>query len=139
MRKLHGGPSGRLRWAVIILCALAVLTAVNFFREYARSRQIDREIAALRDEADRLRAKNFEIRSLQVALEKQEFFEREARTKLNFQKEGERVVILHKPSPADLSAEALANAEGERWSNPKLWWTYFADRKSYDDYARGRN
>jgi cell division protein FtsB len=137
MKHGQAGTPARLKWIVIGFAALAALIAVDFFRELARSRQIDREIASLKEEAERLRARNFEIRSLQAAAQKDEYFEREARLKLNLRKEGERVIILQRRD-ADLSSEALAKGEagGEGgWSNPRRWWTYFADRKSYDQYA----
>jgi cell division protein FtsB len=118
---------------VVGAAALAVFVGIGFARETIRARQIDGEISALREESERLRARTLEIRSLKTALGKEEFLEREARTKLNLQKEGERVVIVRRDGAApEADARPL---EQEAWTNPKKWWTYFTDRPTYDAYV----
>ena len=136
MRK-HDRPEGRgLRWLVAGLAVLAVMVGVGFLREHARSRQIDREIRALKDEAERLRVRNFEITALESSLSSGEFLEREARMKLGLQKEGEQAVVVRAPEPRLAEAEAPRSPQGEAgWSNPKKWWTYFTDPEAYRDYA----
>ena len=143
MRK-HDRPEGRgLRWLVAGLAVLAVVVGAGFLREHARSRQIDREIRALKDEAERLRVRNFEITALESSLSSGEFLEREARMKLGLQKEGEQAVVVRTaPTAPDAGDGALAQAEvpGEAWSNPRKWWTYFTDPQAYRAYvelARG--
>ena len=133
MRK-HDRPEGRLRWLVAGLAVFAVLAGGAFVRETVRARQIDREIDALRDEAERLRVRNFEISALESSLSSGEFLEREARMKLGLQKEGEQAVVVRKeetrPDPAARAAETQAV-----WSNAKKWWTYFTDPEAFRTYV----
>ena len=127
----------RMKWIVIGLAAIALAATASFSRELVRGRQIDREIAGLEREAERLRAKNFEIASLYASMNNGEFLEREARLKLNLRKEGERVVVLRKEetSPAPDEDGPASRSLGEGWSNPKRWWMYFADRRALEEYA----
>lgn len=133
------GKPRNLALAVAALAALALLAGAGFVRELVRSRQIDREIRALHEEAERLRARNFEVARLQSSIGSSEFLEREARLKLGLRKDGEQVVVLRKHDASlgegtkeDLLS-AAASSEGE-WSNPKKWFMYFADRNAYDAY-----
>ena len=135
MRK-HARPEGRLLWLVAGLAAFAVLAGGAFVRETVRARQIDREIDALRGEAERLRVRNFEISALESSLSSGEFLEREARTKLGLQKEGEQAVVV-RAEEARPSADASASDDQGRkaWSNPKKWWTYFTDPEAFRNYV----
>ncbi len=133
-RRTSRSSAARLRWVAIGLAVAAVLTVVSFVRESVRNRQIDLQIASLKEEADRLQARNFETLSLHDSLGQSEFLEKEARTKLNLQKERERVVVLRKPDEAAPAGTETAFA-GEDWSDAKKWWMYFADRQNYDAYA----
>jgi cell division protein FtsB len=140
MRK-HDRPEGRLGALVVGLAAFAVVAGGAFVRETLRARQIDREISALKGEAERLRVRNFEISALESSLSNGEFLEREARTKLGLRKEGEQVVVVR-------AADARAEAEADRkaadapapWSNAKKWWVSFTDPEAFRTYvaiARG--
>lgn len=118
------------------LGVFAVLIGAGFAREIARSHQIDREIAALHEEAERLRTRNFEIASLTRSLGDEDFLEREARLKLGLRKEGERVVVLRRTEHAVAVAQKGDEVSAtEEWSNPVKWWKYFSDRTAYNDYT----
>ncbi len=142
MRKTSERAPRRLGWLVAGLAAVTFLAGIGFVRETLRTRQIDREIQALRQEAERLRIHNFQVSSLQASLDSGEFLEREARTKLGLQKEGEQVVVLRKDEmkPQEKTSEELAaQALVEGWSNAKKWWNYFADPHAFAEYARTRS
>ena len=129
--------SARLKWGMLGLAVLVGLFGLGLARETLRSRQIDKEIAELEAEAESLRAKNFEITHLTASLDDEEFLEREARLKLGLKKVGEEVVVLKKDGSTSgvrrvLGAETDAYDE---WTTSKKWWMYFADRRTYDDYA----
>lgn len=127
----------RLKWALIGLATLAGLFAMGLVRETIRSRQINGEIVKLQEEAESLRARNFEIANLTASLEDEEFLEREARLKLGLKKAGEEVVILKQDSPSSgIRRVSGASVDVfEKWSPAKKWWMYFSDRTRYDDYA----
>lgn len=118
------------------LVVLSGFASVGFVREALRSRQIDRQIADLKAESDSLKAKNFQLSSLNASVGEQEFLERQARTELNLKKEGEQVVVV-KPAdirPANIASALIADVTGPI-SNAHKWWLYFSDRKAYDRYA----
>lgn len=133
MRK-RGRPEGRFGLLVAGLAAFAVLAGGAFIRETLRARQIDREIQALRDEAERLRVRNFEISSLQASLSSGEYLEREARMKLGLQKEGERAVVVRRAEAGPEAAPRAAEAPPE-WSNAKKWWVSFTDPEAFSEYV----
>lgn len=138
MHKKTKHASGRLGWLVAALAVLAVLSGAGFGREYLRSRQIDAEIRSLKEEADRLQVRNFQVSSLEASLQNGEYLEREARLKLGLRKEGEQVVVLRKEEAPTASPAVQAAAQEPAWSNPKKWWTLFVDPKAYDAYASSR-
>ena len=139
MRKTSERAPRRFGWLLAGLAAITLLAGVGFAREALRTRQIDREIQALREEADRLRIHNFQVSSLQASLDSGEFLEREARMKLGLQKEGEQVVVLRKEeyaASAPLEEGSASRGLGEGWFNAKKWWNYFADPHAFAEYAR---
>lgn len=131
-------PEGRLRWLVAGLAVFAVLAGGAFVRESVRARQIDREIAALQAEADRLQVRNFEVTALESSLASGEFLEREARLKLGLQKAGEQAVVVRREEPRAASAAARAEDARDGWSNAKRWWVRFTDPEAFRDYASTR-
>ncbi len=126
----------RFGWLFAGLIVAALAAGIGFAREALRARQIDREIQALKDEADSLRVRNFQVSSLQASLESGEFLEREARMKLGLQRAGERVVVLRKDAPLSEKNASQDARVAVEWSNAKKWWTYFADPHAFADYAR---
>ncbi len=126
----------RFGWLFAGLIVAALAAGIGFAREALRARQIDREIQALKDEADSLRVRNFQVSSLQASLESGEFLEREARMKLGLQRAGERVVVLRKDAPLSGKTASQDARVAVEWSNAKKWWTYFADPHAFADYAR---
>ncbi len=109
----------------MIITAIAVLS----FKEAKRNNQINDEIEKLRQEADKIRANNKELREKISYYQTPEFQERVAKEKLNLQKPDEQVVVV-KPSPYYEEIEKnLNNNPGqkpeENISNYKKWWNYF--------------
>lgn len=135
MRKKTANAKGRLGWLVAALAVIAALSGAGFAREYFRSRQIDAEIRTLKDEAQRLQVRNFQVSSLEASLKNGEYLEREARLKLGLRKEGEQVVVIRNGDPKVPSPSVTASAQEPGWSNPKKWWTLFVDPKAYEAYA----
>jgi hypothetical protein len=114
------------------------MAGTGFVREWLRGRQIDREVRALREESERLRARNFEIASLHALIDSGEYLEREARTKLGLRREGEQVVVIRKEdarTAPDAQARLVDRGLGEGWSNPKKWLMVFADPAAFKEYA----
>jgi cell division protein FtsB len=125
-------------WLVAALAIMAALSGAGFAREYFRSRQIDAEIRSLKDEAQRLQVRNFQVSSLAASLKNGEYLEREARLKLGLRKEGEQVVVIRNSDPKKPAPSTSGSAQEPSWSNPKKWWTLFVDPKAYDTYVSSR-
>jgi cell division protein FtsB len=138
MRKKTEHASRRLGWLVAALAVTAVLSGAGFVREYFRSRQIDAEIRSLKDEAQRLQVRNFQVSSLEASLQNGEYLEREARLKLGLRKDGEQVVVLRKNDAPTTSQPSATLAQDPGWSNPRKWWTLFVDPKAYEIYVSSR-
>jgi cell division protein FtsB len=134
MNRLQKKPSRfRGAWLIAVLGVVAVLAVGSLVRETLRSRQIDREIAALQAESASLQARNFELLSMNANLGTPDSLERKARLDLNLRKDGEQVVILR---PAEPSAAPPVLESQTPWSNPSKWWAYFTDRSAYDEHLR---
>lgn len=134
MRK-HDRPHIGLLWLAAGLAAFAVLAGGAFIRETVRARQIDREIGALKSEAERLRVRNFQISALESSLSSGEFLEREARTKLGLQKVGEQAVVVRAADARPEDAARKATEGRPVWSNAKKWWTSFTDPEAFRAYV----
>ena len=141
MKKVSSSRKGypHIRWIGLGLTVLTMLMAASLAKEMVRSRQIDNEIKALKEEAEALKVRNFEISSISASLDDKNFLEKEARTKLGLRKEGERVVVLSSATNREITKKERSNnlfaGNNDEWSNPKKWLMYFADRNSYDTYA----
>lgn len=117
---------------ICIVAGLAVAAFVSYkaSKEMKRSSQIEEEINVLRREAEKIRSDNQNMKERIAYFETREFQEREAKEKLNFQKEGEKVVVV-RPSQfqeikdgGDVQGGESAKTE-EAIPNYKKWLNYF--------------
>lgn len=76
------------------------------------------EREAIRDEFKR---ENEELKTKLNQVEDPEYIERQAREKLNLQREGEIVVVL----PKDLGEEKVTEEKPEELANWEKWWKLF--------------
>ena len=114
-----------------VFCLL--LLAVLIFgagREYLKRKEIDREIAELEKELAGFNVKNKGFLDSLKLYESGFFIEQEARTKLNYKKPGEKVVVIpgaEKSLKAGEGAEKTeaAAAVAGAWKNAGEWWEYF--------------
>lgn len=112
-------------FGIIIAASISVLS----FKEAKRDSQINDEIEKLRQEADKIRTNNKELKEKISYYQTPEFQERVAKEKLNLQKPDEQVVIV-KPSPYYDEIEKASNdgpeqKPEENMPNYKKWWSYF--------------
>ena len=101
----------------------AVLAFVLFFtaRIFYQKHQIDKEIAKLQSETQKVKHDNEQLSILVKYLGTPEYQEKAAREKLNLKKDGEYVVGL--PSNPDNADQTQTNAENK--SNARQWFDYF--------------
>ena len=87
---------------LFFLAGLGVLVAIGISlgKETYRKRQIQKEVEELQSEIQKINHENSELSNLISYLSTQGFQEKEAREKLNLQKENEKMVVLKKnPEP----------------------------------------
>ena len=119
--------------SILIFLVLIAAGFVSYkaLQEAKRSRQIEKEIEALRQEADKIRQDNGNLQEKIAYFETQDFQEREAKEKLNFQKPDENVAVI-KPAPetenlakANKADENQTQGKTEKIPNYKKWWNKF--------------
>lgn len=113
--------------------AIIGLIAVGFISYFAikenrRNKQIEMEIGKLKQEADKLRQNNQDMKEKIVYFETPEFQEKIAKEKLNLQKDNENVAII-KSAPV-LKEKNQEVESGQAISYPEKpnyakWWDHF--------------
>lgn len=124
----------RMKTVLVVNLVLVALVAWGFMGEYVRTRELQKEIAAIDARAEELRKGNLELAELREKFSGAGELEREARVKLNLQKPGEQVVVIQgDPSafeargaePSADVAEEPSSGEGRAMSNARRWWEFF--------------
>jgi cell division protein FtsB len=108
--------------ATVLLSGVLIFVMVITARILVQKRVVDREIAKLQSQMDRIKKDNEELSSLIQYLNTPEYQEKEARDKLNLRKDGEYVVVLPQGDVASASQE---QNNQNKPSNFKLWFNYF--------------
>ncbi len=111
----------KTRFATVVLSATLVLVMIITARILVQKKIVDREIAKLQVQMERIKKDNEQLSSLIQYLNTPEYQEKEAREKLNLRKEGEVVVVL----PQEKIAAAGNEQNLSKPSNIKLWFDYF--------------
>lgn len=110
------------KFVLIIGCFMLALIAFYLSKELMKKRQIDTEIAKLEAEIVSIEQRNRDILGLINYYKTREYKERQARSILGLQKEGEFAVALPQ-SKAEANSD-IAEPHDTR-SNLKKWWDYF--------------
>jgi cell division protein FtsB len=116
---------------IFIVLVAAGIISYKAFKEARRSQQIEEEIETLRQEAKKIRQDNNSLQEKIAYFETQDFQEREAKEKLNFQKPNENVAVV-KPVPetenlnsGNQKEESENVPETEKIPNYLKWWNKF--------------
>jgi cell division protein FtsL len=110
--------------------AIFLLIGVSTLRETYRGWTVEREISALEAQAEALEGRKLKLQSLTEELSSPDRVEFDARRRLGWKKEGERVVVLTgyeaATSTSTENPELLASVpDALPPSNLALWWKYF--------------
>lgn len=119
------------RWPVFLIAnaAIFLLVGVSTLRETYRGWTVEREISALQSQADSLEGRKLKLATLTESLSSPERVEIEARQRLGWKKDGERVFVmtgyattssLTAKDPQDMFTPTTESFP----SNPELWWQY---------------
>ncbi len=130
MRKPLGAfPWVRGEWLFLVGVVLIVVFGAGLSREIVRRRAVVSELADLRQEIRSLNDRRAELTQLIQDVQSAATQEREARTKLNLAKPGERALIIERSGRANEAAGTVATATSDTASpaaaNPTRWWNYF--------------
>jgi len=111
------------RWVVLVGVVLLLGIGVALTRDIARKTRIKREVSTVSSDIARLERRNEELAGLIEYFQSNDFKEREARSKLNVQLPGERVIEVQAPNVTEPSVPKSL-AEVLPSSNLQKWWTY---------------
>ena len=103
---------------------VALLVFISLGQEMNRRLQIQREVERLERDVKELEKNIIAETNLNQYFRTDAFQERMAREKLNFQAEGEQVILI--PSDFEVQVpENVADDAGRELSIPRLWWNVF--------------
>lgn len=108
------------RFVNLILVVLLVLSVVKVFREAMVRYEINKEIGTLENQLNDLESKSDKIGNMIAYLKTDQYIEKEARTKLNLVKPGEKQINFVS-STADSVQTELAKSS----PNYIKWFNYF--------------
>lgn len=107
----------------LALVAIAGVLAYKVGRVSYEKYQITKHISTIDGELKALSAKSDDLHTLIKRLNDSAYVEKEARKKLNLQKEGEKaVIIVGGPDTATKKKEGVQSAAEGKESNPRKWF-----------------
>lgn len=115
-------------WLLLIGLGLVLFFSIGLTRETVRRKNLGREIASLRQEAQQLRDRRQELQYQIVDSQDTLTQEREARLKLNLVRPGEKSLLIGESAnqPAVTSpSETVGATPSASPPNPVKWWQYF--------------
>jgi len=114
------------RIAILFGVALLFFIGFKYSEEAYKQKQVNREVAELQAEIDKLNQDNKNLQGLIDYFQTDEFKEKETKDKLNLVKEGEKLVLIKEkdiavePVQVDNETEITVNRP-----NYYYWWYYF--------------
>ncbi|MFO0704449.1 MAG: septum formation initiator family protein [Candidatus Andersenbacteria bacterium] len=112
------------RWVVVVGVIVLLGIGVALTRDITRKARIRKEVSALDHDITQLERRNEELAGLIDYFQSDEFKEREARSKLNVQLPGEKVIEVETPSSTPGTTATTVAAAALPVSNLERWWTY---------------
>ncbi|MCR4323054.1 MAG: septum formation initiator family protein [Candidatus Azambacteria bacterium] len=108
---------------VLAFLAVAGVMAYKVGRVSYEKYQITKQISTIDGELKALSAKSGDLNALIKNLNNDAYVEKEARKKLNLQKEGEKaVIIVGGPDTTKKKKESVQSAAEGKESNPRKWF-----------------
>ncbi|MDD5489166.1 MAG: septum formation initiator family protein [Candidatus Moranbacteria bacterium] len=115
--------------------AVLVIIGISLGKETYRKRQIQKEIENLQGDIQKVGQENSDLNNLISYLSSQEFQEKEAREKLNLQKDDEKMIVLRKDVAPQNGQQANENAKSaetteDNTPNWKKWLGLFFSKEN---------
>lgn len=114
------------RHTVWVLLVVFILVLIACGRESYRYFRINREISGLKNKIEEFKKNNEELSKIKEYFQSDEFLEKEARIKLNFVKEGEKVIII---ASGEEELDDIQESLEKKIPNTQLWWEYFFGKR----------
>lgn len=95
--------------------------------------RVHEDSGQLSSEVDQLKQHNLELENLLAYYRTDSYKEKEARARLNFQKPGEKLVVVPVPEGEDVSSALTPGPETQPEtpdSNPRQWWNFFFNKRT---------
>ncbi|MFA6252788.1 MAG: septum formation initiator family protein [Patescibacteria group bacterium] len=108
------------RFVNLILVVLLVLSVVKVFREAMVRYEINKEIRTLENQLNDLESKSDKIGNMIAYLKTDQYIEKEARTKLNLVKPGEKQINFVSSTAGSVQTELAKSSP-----NYVKWFNYF--------------
>ncbi|MEI8103369.1 MAG: septum formation initiator family protein [Candidatus Moraniibacteriota bacterium] len=129
----------RLLLGIFLILVTTVLVWLGYqtYQEFRRGQAVDREILQLKEESNRIRQENTSLKNNIEYLKTDDFQKREAKGELNYQENGERVVVFqpgtNTTSNPSSSGNKVSFSENKnetpsvifRKPNYQIWWEQF--------------
>lgn len=117
----------------LILLAVMLLSVWLYFlsrKEQVRDRTIGSEITRLEMEAEKMRTENLSLRERIAYFSSDAFQEREAKEKLDYRRQDERVIAVRPGRESVRSGTTLFSSDesgynGDNLPNHRKWWRIF--------------
>lgn len=116
------------KWFLFLGTVLFVFLLLGYGRMYYQNYLVNKEIARLQAEAQKVQAKKLEMLQLLEYAKSPAYVERQAHLQLGLVKNGEHVIVINTPAKKVFSASRQnidPVVESDEPSNPRLWWKYF--------------
>lgn len=95
--------------------------------------RVHEDTTRLSDQVDELKQHNLELEDLLAYYRTDSYKEKEARARLNYQKPGERLIVVPVPAGQDVASDLTVGPETKSAtpeSNPRQWWQFFFGGRS---------
>jgi cell division protein FtsL len=122
----------------LIFIIIVIAISIPLFKNIKQTRDVDKEIAELKEEITIIEGKNNELKNLMIYVGSEEFLEEQARINFGLKKEGEEVLVVQKNdilinnNSAPKENDTIFNIQGlnkpaeiKKISNPGKWLNYF--------------
>jgi len=112
---------------IVFLFIVIGIVLKNIYLSIKSTKNINKEVVALKKEADKFNQDNKNLNKLIKYFDSQEFQEKEIKNKLNLVKKGEKVVIVQNSVNDNVNEEIVKKNSKiiTRHANYYYWWKYF--------------
>lgn len=135
MKRLNTRKSFLSKFLLFLILFLVGMFVFVFYREISNKKSIEREISEMNKEIEQLKLRKENFLALIDDYQSNFFLEKEARTKFNLKKPGEKVAVikLNEINTLDSWETSIdktgdSKSKKENKSNFILWWEYFFNK-----------